>query len=112
MSVWKKYGYLWVTGLFFLISITGQWMTHSGSTADFLNAIFENWQSEFLQLIWQVGGLMMLYAWGSSQSKEEVRKQENKLDAILKDVRALKDELVSLRRMRREPEQFTRLGSP
>nr|WP_206022424.1 DUF6766 family protein [Pseudoflavitalea sp. G-6-1-2] len=30
----------------------------------------ENWQSEFLQLIWQVAGLAFLLFLGSPQSKE------------------------------------------
>ena len=30
----------------------------------------ENWQSEFLQLMWQVGGLAFLLYVGSPQSKE------------------------------------------
>lgn len=31
----------------------------------------ENWQSEFLQLVWQVAGLTYLLYVGSPQSKEE-----------------------------------------
>jgi hypothetical protein len=38
---------------------------------------FENWQSEFLQLIWQVGGLTYLWYIGSPQSKEEEEKSGN-----------------------------------
>lgn len=110
--MFKRYSYLWVTGFLFVLSITAQWVTHSGTTADFVNAVAENWQSEFLQLIWQVGGLMFLYAWGSSQSPEEVEKQERKLNDILREIRELKGELVSLRRMRNEPEQFTGLSVP
>jgi hypothetical protein len=112
MSIFRKYGYLWVTGLLFLVSITLQWLTHDGSTAEFVNAVMENWQSEFLQLVWQVGGLMLLYAWGSSQSRDEQEKNDNMLKAILKDVRELRNELISLRRMRREPDQFQPVGEP
>jgi hypothetical protein len=46
----------------------------------------ENWQSEFLQLIWQVVGLTWLLYVGSPQSKEEDDRLENKLDAILRQV--------------------------
>lgn len=35
-----------------------------------LRDMFENWQSEFLQLIWQVAGLAFLIYVGSPQSKE------------------------------------------
>jgi hypothetical protein len=46
----------------------------------------ENWQSEFLQLIWQVAGLAMLLNVGSPQSREEDDRMEEKLDAILRAV--------------------------
>lgn len=46
----------------------------------------ENWQSEFLQLIWQVAGLALLYHVGSPQSKEGDDRKEEKLDLILKAV--------------------------
>lgn len=34
----------------FIASWVGQWLTHDGTTVEFWNATFENWQSEFLQL--------------------------------------------------------------
>ncbi|HZB16459.1 MAG TPA: DUF6766 family protein [Nitrososphaeraceae archaeon] len=43
----------------------------------------ENWQSEFLQLAWQVGGLAFLWAVASPQSKTESDRHEEKLDLIL-----------------------------
>ena len=46
----------------------------------------ENWQSEFLQLLWQVGGLAFLLFIGSPQSKEEDDRLEEKLDAILRKI--------------------------
>ena len=51
-----------------------------------LRDTFENWQSEFLQLIWQVVGLTWLLYIGSPQSKEEDDRLEAKLDAILRGV--------------------------
>jgi hypothetical protein len=44
----------------------------------------ENWQSEFLQLIWQVAGLSFLWYVGSPQSREEHDRQEEKIDFIIK----------------------------
>lgn len=44
----------------------------------------ENWQSEFLQLIWQVAGLAFLLYVGSPQSKESDDRKEAKLDYLLK----------------------------
>ena len=46
----------------------------------------ENWQSEFLQLIWQVAGLSFLWYVGSPQSKEGDERKEAKLDLILKKI--------------------------
>lgn len=43
----------------------------------------ENWQSEFLQLLWQVAGLAILLHVGSPQSKEGDDRMEAKIDAIL-----------------------------
>jgi hypothetical protein len=44
----------------------------------------ENWQSEFLQLIWQVAGLSFLWYVGSPQSKEGDERKEEKMDLIIK----------------------------
>jgi hypothetical protein len=51
----------------------------------FFASTFENWQSEFLQLVWQAMGLALLLYWGSSQSKESDERIEAKLDALLDD---------------------------
>jgi hypothetical protein len=47
-----------------------------------LRDTLENWQSEFLQLIWQVAGLSFPLHVGSPQSKEGDDRKEEKLDAI------------------------------
>ena len=49
----------------------------------FLSSTFENWQSEFLQLLWQAAGLALFFFWGSSQSKESDDRIEAKLDRLL-----------------------------
>ena len=46
----------------------------------------ENWQSEFLQLLWRVGGLAFLLFGGSPKSNEGTDRIEAKLDAILRSV--------------------------
>jgi hypothetical protein len=100
MSVWRRYSYAWVTAAFFLLSLAGHWLfgwfaypdeqvTHgrpvelSGYVAQMGRDTLENWQSEFLQLLWQVGGLAVLLYLGSPQSKEGDDRMEAKLDAIL-----------------------------
>lgn len=47
---------------------------------------FENWQSEFLQLIWQVAGLAFLYYAGSPQSRGDDERLEEKLDILLRRI--------------------------
>jgi hypothetical protein len=99
-SVAKAYGFVWVTTGFFLISFIGHWLfgwfafveeqrAHgeavqvSNYLVEMSRDTLENWQSEFLQLIWQVGGLAFLLYLGSPQSKEGDDRKEEKLDAIL-----------------------------
>ena len=54
---------------------------------DYLNETLrdtmENWQSEFLQLMWQVVGLSILWFVGSSQSKESDDRLEEKIDLLI-----------------------------
>jgi hypothetical protein len=102
-SIWRNYGFLWVTGGFFVISLIGHWIfgwfayvsqqqAHnlpievSGWVVEMGRDTLENWQSEFLQLIWQVAGLALLLHVGSPQSKEGDDRMEAKLDAILRRV--------------------------
>jgi hypothetical protein len=97
----NKYGYLWVTAALFLGSMFGHWLfawyayqneakAHGEPpevkeyVTETLRDTFENWQSEFLQLIWQVAGLAFLFYVGSPQSKEGDERKEEKLDAVLR----------------------------
>ncbi|WP_225040515.1 DUF6766 family protein (plasmid) [Rhizobium sp. T1470] len=48
---------------------------------------FENWQSEFLQLMWQVMGLAYFLYVGSPSSKENDDRLEAKIDELLKNKR-------------------------
>lgn len=99
----SKYGYLWITLAFFAISIVGQWLfgwlayvneqqdlNASVEVSDYsyrmLRDTLENWQSEFLQLIWQLAGLAILLYVGSPQSREGDERKEAKRDAILEAV--------------------------
>lgn len=102
-SPWKSYGYAWVTCGFFLITLTGHWffgwlayldeqqalgqpVEISGYVIEMARDTLENWQSEFLQLIWQVVGLAYLLYVGSPQSKEGNDRTEAKIDAILRRI--------------------------
>jgi hypothetical protein len=103
VSVFKKYGFAWVTVGFLVVSLIGHWVFGwfayvdgqqsqgapvevNGYVVELLRQTFENWQSEFLQLLWQVVGLTILLYVGSPQSKESEDRSEAKLDAILRGV--------------------------
>ena len=97
---WTKYGYGWITLGLFGFSLVGHWLfgwfayvddqaalgapvETSGYLNEMLRDTLENWQSEFLQLLWQVGGLAFFLFLGSPQSKEGSDRVEAKIDAIL-----------------------------
>ena len=101
--VLKKYGFAWVTLGFLAISLVGHWVfgwfafvdeqqdvgapvTWSGYLIVMLRDTFENWQSEFLQLLWQVVGLTILLYVGSPQSKDSEDRSEELLKEILRQV--------------------------
>lgn len=97
----RRYAYGWLTAGFFLVSIIGHWIfgwyayldeqsaLHaqpevSGYLVEMGRDTLENWQSEFLQLIWQVVGLAYFLYVGSPSSKENDDRAEAKLDALLR----------------------------
>jgi hypothetical protein len=99
-SRWSRYAYLWITLVLFLGSLAGHWtfawyayvqeQHEHGAPVQARDYVvktardtLENWQSEFLQLIWQVAGLAFLLYVGSPQSKEGDERREEKLDRIL-----------------------------
>lgn len=101
MAAFRRHGYAWVTLGFFVVSLAGHglfgWLSHvseqqahrqlvvaSEYVVQMVRDTLENWQSEFLQPLWQVGGLALLLHVGSPQSKEGDDRREAKLDAILR----------------------------
>ena len=97
----KRYAYAWITIAFFLISFGLHWLfgwysfvneaaQHgqqpevSEYLAEMGRDTFENWQSEFLQLLWQVVGLAYFLYVGSPASKENGDRLEAKVDALLR----------------------------
>ena len=87
-SILSRYGFFWVTLAVFLITLSGHWIfgwfayvreqtDHgqavevTGYTIQMMRDTLENWQSEFLQLIWQVAGLaFLLHVVGSPNQKK------------------------------------------
>lgn len=97
----RNYAYAWLTLLFFVTTLLAHWFfgwrAYVNEQTEFHHRIefseyaveaardtFENWQSEFLQLIWQVAGLAYLLYVGSPQSKDGDERLEEKLDVILR----------------------------
>ena len=98
----KRYAYAWITLAFFLVSIVGHWIFGWYAFVDDQKALhqpveltpylmemgrdtFENWQSEFLQLLWQVVGLAYFLYLGSPTSHENDDRLEAKVDEVLPD---------------------------
>ena len=96
----KKYAYAWITLGFFTVSILLHWMfgwfafvdeaREHGQAAQLSPYLiemgrdtFENWQSEFLQLLWQVVGLAYFLYVGSPSSKENDDRMEAKIDKLI-----------------------------
>ena len=99
----KRYSFAWVTGLLFLVTLVLHWWfgwyafadeasqhgqapQMSGYMVEMMRDTMENWQSEFLQLVWQVAGLSFLYFAGSPGSRGDDERMEAKLDALLRDL--------------------------
>ena len=99
----RRYAYGWITLAFFLGTVLLHWYfgwqsfieearSHgqqpelSSFTNEMLRDTFENWQSEFLQLMWQVLGLAYFLYVGSPSSKENDDRLELKIDALLRAV--------------------------
>lgn len=96
----KGYAYAWLTLAFFLGSLILHWWfgwisfvdeaAEHGQSPEFNQYVvqmsrdtFENWQSEFLQLLWQVVGLAYFLYLGSPSSHENDDRLEAKVDALL-----------------------------
>jgi hypothetical protein len=76
LSILKKYAFLWITLILFSRSFVGHryyGFTTGNTREENMRETLENWQSEFLQLIWQVVALTYLWYIGSPQSKEKKR---------------------------------------
>jgi len=99
-TVWYKRSFVWVTLVFFLFSLILHWIfgweafkneqeahgqpiVFGEYVTEMARDTLENWQSEFLQLIWQVAGLAFLLYIGSPQSKEGDERKEEKIDYII-----------------------------
>jgi hypothetical protein len=104
--LFHDYSFAWITGLLFAASLLGQLgfqaadfgneaAAHGGPFvwAEFwpywAGAVLENWQSEMLQLLWQVIGLAYLLYRGSSQSREQDDRIEAMLGSVLRRVSAI-----------------------
>jgi len=102
-TIARKYSYLWVTGIIFIATFVGHWTFAWHAYVEEQEAhnqpvevksyfievsrdTLENWQSEFLQLMWQVAGLAFLFYVGSPQSKEGDERMEEKMDYLIEQI--------------------------
>jgi hypothetical protein len=102
-GIFKKYAYAWITAGFFLGALVLHWLfgwyayqaaaaqhgeagDAGGYLVEMMRDTMENWQSEFLQLLWQVGGLAYFLYVGSPASKENDDRLEAKVDALIRIV--------------------------
>ncbi|HVX02197.1 MAG TPA: DUF6766 family protein [Nitrososphaera sp.] len=105
----NKRGYIWITLAFFIVSLTIHWTfawfayvqdqeehNQPVETIGYFNQTMrdtmENWQSEFLQLMWQVGGLSFLLYVGSPQSKESSDRVEAKIDLLINNLKEIAED--------------------
>ena len=99
----RRYAYAWITLGFFAVSFLLHWWfgwyafaneaTEHGQTPQMSEYLvemgrdtFENWQSEFLHLLWLVVGLAYFLYVGSPSSKENDDRMEIKIDALLRAI--------------------------
>lgn len=107
LTVWKRYGFAWVTGALFLFTLVGHWLAGwfeyvqdqqaHGQAIEFapyavqmLRGTLENWQSEFLQLFSFVTLAAILIHRGSAESKDS----DEQVQAALKRIEQRLDELA------------------
>jgi hypothetical protein len=99
-GVLRKYGYFWVTVGLFALSLAGHWafgwkayVEEAGQLGQpvekghyamqMVRDTLENWQSEFLQLIWLVAGLTFICFVGSAQLRAVEERLEAKMDVLM-----------------------------
>lgn len=110
-DVFRRYAYAWLTLGFFLVAFALHWLfgwyayqeeaaQHGqpaelgGYLVEMMRDTMENWQSEFLQLLWQVVGLAYFLYVGSPASKENDDRLEAKVDALIRLVGAERGEAL------------------
>jgi hypothetical protein len=83
----QYWGALYVLALLFIVSIVAQYLFQvvfgNNDTNEFLSAVFENWQSEWIQLFMQA---LLIQGLGHVLYKKEAEDQERmeaKLDRLL-----------------------------
>jgi len=111
-NIFRKKSYVIVTLVLFLGALAAHWVfawysyvdeqlqhnqpvTLTGYFTITMRDTMENWQSEFLQLVWQVAGLSFLLYVGSTQSKEGQERIEAKIDWLSNNINPLDYERFS-----------------
>jgi hypothetical protein len=100
MKIFKRYSFLVVTGMIFVMSLAAHWtyswfmyldqqrslnqpVVFTGYINKTMDEMAQNWQSEFLQVIWEVVGLTILRFAGSPMAKGGEERNEAILRKLL-----------------------------
>jgi hypothetical protein len=88
MKHFRRWGAVYLLVLLFLGSWGGQLLTmqpmiEQEGYAEFWAATFENWQSEWLQLVFQAVLLLAAKHWLFQADAEDIERIEGKLDRLL-----------------------------
>lgn len=85
----RSYGMGYALGTLFVLSLVAQYVFQVSvvreSVPQFLASMFENWQSEFLQLFCQVTFPVWLYFRNSTESREQQDRMEEKLNFLVRE---------------------------
>lgn len=108
MNTFKKHGFFWVMLALFVGSLSAHfifaWFAHIEQEQDYwtttLRDMFENWQSEFLQLMLQIALIAFLWFVGSPSSHSEEERLESKIDWIMNQLNGIEAD-----KLRKELEQ-------
>lgn len=85
----QRWGAAYILLILFTGSLLGQWLTHSGPTGDFWNAVFENWESEWLQLLVQAIALLALKHVLFKADADDMEQLQNDVKEIKEMIEAL-----------------------
>jgi hypothetical protein len=87
MSWVRKHSFGLFLFVAFVLSLLGQWLTHDESPTKFWNAVFENWQSEFLQLLMPIAvAAAILTRIGYKGFEKDTEQRLDRIEVVLREL--------------------------